>query len=89
MFGTTAFPTGIFASVSDLAERVQWILNNRHRPDGKLWKAKPLSKEAGLGETHVGMIARHLLAPYAHSETDVRTLAAQFSGFQKKEHGQR
>jgi transcriptional regulator with XRE-family HTH domain len=58
MFGTTAFPAGIFASVSDLAERVQWILNNRHRPDGKLWKAKPLSKEAGLGETHVGMIAR-------------------------------
>lgn len=58
MFGTTAFPASIFAPVSDLAERVQWILANRHRPDGKLWKAKPLSKEAGLGETHVGMIAR-------------------------------
>lgn len=32
-------------------------------------------------------IARHLLAPYPHSETDVRSLAARFSGFQKKEHG--
>lgn len=34
-------------------------------------------------------IARHLLEPYPHSETDVQSLAARFSGFQKKEHGQR
>lgn len=37
---------------------MQWILDNRTRPDGRPWKTKPLSLEAGLGGPHVGMIAR-------------------------------
>lgn len=58
LFGTSACPSDNFAVVQTIADRIQWVLDNRKRPDGRPWKAKPLSLEAGLGGPHVGMIAR-------------------------------
>lgn len=44
--------------MSTLPERLQWIFDNVKRPDGRLWKAKPLSIAAGLGPMHLGAIVR-------------------------------
>lgn len=41
-----------------LAERVDWILKNRRRPDGRKWSARGLSDAAGLSPAHVGMMQR-------------------------------
>jgi transcriptional regulator with XRE-family HTH domain len=44
--------------VKTLAERVDWILKNRRRPDGRKWSARGLSDAAGLSPAHVGMMQR-------------------------------
>ena len=41
-----------------LAERMQWILDNRTQKGGAKWDAKTLSVEAGLSPSHIGQILR-------------------------------
>lgn len=41
-----------------LAERMQWIIDNRRREGGARWDAKTLSVAAGLAPSHVGQIVR-------------------------------
>lgn len=54
---TTLYPGGILREM-EIAQRFQWIFDNRPRDDGKAWTAKSLSREAGLSEAHVGMVMR-------------------------------
>ena len=49
---------GSIDRVKTLAERVDWILKNRRRPDGRKWSARGLSDAAGLSPAHVGMMQR-------------------------------
>lgn len=44
--------------VSTLSERVEWILENRARPDGRPWSQRGLSAASGLSPAHVGMMLR-------------------------------
>lgn len=55
---TTACLATKIARMKTLSDRIAWILENRTGPDGKLWQAKTLSREAGLSETVVGMLQR-------------------------------
>ena len=43
--------------MTTLAERLRWVLDHQHAPNGDPWTPKALSRAAGLGESHVGQIA--------------------------------
>lgn len=53
--GTAACTADILAVVT-LPERLQWVLDNRKRPDGRPWKATPLSEAADLSKGHIAQI---------------------------------
>lgn len=42
--------------MESLSDRIEWILQNVRRPDGREWSAKGLSSAAGLSEGHVTML---------------------------------
>ena len=42
--------------MNTLAERIQWVLDNVRRSDGKHWGVKSLAMVAGLGQSHISSI---------------------------------
>ena len=67
-----------------LAERMQWIIDNRRREGGARWDAKTLSVAAGLAPSHVGQIVRD-----GCRERRDRLLAPENKGSETKRHGVR
>lgn len=54
----SSLSAGILGPVNTLAERVEWILKHRRRPDGTRWSQRALSEAAGMSPAVVGMLRR-------------------------------
>ncbi len=68
--------SGRLSIVSSLAERLQWILDNRLDAKGKAWSRRSLSLAAGLSQSHVGQLIRGTLGDRPAAETVAAIAAA-------------